>query len=325
MAVLLLRAPRRHLLAPLSWPAGVGAAMRAMATAAAKPALDAETLKKRDLRKKLKLLASPSASHPKRPLSAFLLFASDKRGPLAASAPAALPARDRPSFVFKELGAAWKTASVADKKKYEVLADEAKKAYGKALKQYEAKLTPEDRIVLEKRRSLQKSLNPSKRPARVSKDPDEPTRSPSGYLLFLKEKGFLSAKRVPGALNPAAVAGKEWKALTETQKKPYNDKALELKKVYEAAKAQYEKKTGKSELRKTVTKDLNKLARPPAKKSVRRAAAASKRKPVKRVATKKAVKRVVKKAAPAKKRTVAAKKKPVPAKKKVAKKMLAKK
>lgn len=82
--------------------------------------------------KKEKKEKDPNA--PKRPLTAYFLFANDKRAGVKA---------ENPTFkvtdVAKAIGELWKEASEADKAKYQKKADEEKKKYEAAVAKYKAK------------------------------------------------------------------------------------------------------------------------------------------------------------------------------------------
>jgi len=74
--------------------------------------------------KKAKKAKDPNA--PKRPLSAFMLFAGDRRGDVKKAHPDwGVP------DIGRELGRLWKSASASDKKKFEDAAAKAKAAYNK--------------------------------------------------------------------------------------------------------------------------------------------------------------------------------------------------
>ncbi|KAG9441993.1 hypothetical protein H6P81_017847 [Aristolochia fimbriata] len=70
------------------------------------------------------------------------------------------------------------------------------------------------------------------------KDPNKPKRPPSAFFVFMDDfrKQFKEAN--PDSKNVSAVskgAGEKWKSMSEEERKPYLDKAAELKAEYEKA------------------------------------------------------------------------------------------
>ncbi|KAI8982413.1 high mobility group box domain-containing protein [Mycotypha africana] len=77
-----------------------------------------------------------------------------------------------------------------------------------------------------------------KKKRRAKKDPNAPKRGLSAYMFFSQEK-----RAEVKAENPEAsfgqigkILGEKWKAMSDEEKKPYNDKAEADKKRYEAEK-----------------------------------------------------------------------------------------
>ncbi|CCG82288.1 putative Nucleosome binding protein [Taphrina deformans PYCC 5710] len=77
---------------------------------------------------------------------------------------------------------------------------------------------------------------------RAKKDPDAPKRALSSYMLFAQDQRSVVQQEHPNIAfgEVGKVLGQKWKALTDSEKKPYEDRAAEEKKKYEKAKAQYE-------------------------------------------------------------------------------------
>lgn len=82
----------------------------------------------------------------------------------------------------------------------------------------------------------------------TKKDPNAPKRALSAYMFFANDQ-----REVVRGENPTAsfgqigkLLGEKWKSLTESEKKPYEDKAAEDKKRYEEEKHAYQ--SSKAEL-----------------------------------------------------------------------------
>ncbi|XP_074316179.1 high mobility group B protein 7 [Silene latifolia] len=74
------------------------------------------------------------------------------------------------------------------------------------------------------------------------KDPNMPKRPLSGYFLFLEDFRKTYKEEHPdskGIKELAKDAGAKWKAMTDEEKKPYLDRAVELKAEYEKAMVEY--------------------------------------------------------------------------------------
>ncbi|XP_021735495.1 high mobility group B protein 7-like [Chenopodium quinoa] len=74
------------------------------------------------------------------------------------------------------------------------------------------------------------------------KDPNMPKRPMSGYFVFMEEFRKVYKEEHPeskGVKEVAKEAGAKWKSMTDEEKKPYLDKAAELKVEYEKAMEAY--------------------------------------------------------------------------------------
>ncbi|MQL72203.1 hypothetical protein Taro_004542 [Colocasia esculenta] len=72
------------------------------------------------------------------------------------------------------------------------------------------------------------------------KDPNKPKRPPTAFFLFMDDfrKEFKEANpESKGVAMVAKEGGDKWKSMTEEEKKPYIDRAAELKAEYEKAAA----------------------------------------------------------------------------------------
>ncbi|XVE49689.1 hypothetical protein DITRI_Ditri01bG0101400 [Diplodiscus trichospermus] len=70
------------------------------------------------------------------------------------------------------------------------------------------------------------------------KDPNAPKRPPTAFFLFMDDFRKLYKEANPDAKGVTGVAkegGEKWKSMSEEEKKPYVDKAAELKAEYEKA------------------------------------------------------------------------------------------
>ncbi|XP_054810253.1 high mobility group B protein 7-like [Prosopis cineraria] len=96
-------------------------------------------------------------------------------------------------------------------------------------------------------RKKPKSSEPKAKKAKVEKgkkgkDPNKPKRPPTAFFVFLEEfrKSFKEAN--PDSNDVKRVgkeAGEKWKSLSDEEKKPYMDRAAELKAEYEKALESY--------------------------------------------------------------------------------------
>ncbi|XP_028767057.1 high mobility group B protein 7 [Neltuma alba] len=98
-------------------------------------------------------------------------------------------------------------------------------------------------------RKKPKSSEPKAKKAKVEKekgkkgkDPNKPKRPPTAFFVFLEEfrKSFKEAN--PDSKDVKRVgkeAGEKWKSLSDEEKKPYVDRAAELKAEYEKALESY--------------------------------------------------------------------------------------
>ncbi|KAL2222860.1 nucleosome binding protein [Thermoascus aurantiacus ATCC 26904] len=73
------------------------------------------------------------------------------------------------------------------------------------------------------------------------KDPNAPKRGLSAYMFFANEMRETVREENPGISfgQVGKILGERWKALTDEQRRPYEEKALADKKRYEDEKASY--------------------------------------------------------------------------------------
>merc|ERR1711934_708662 len=93
----------------------------------------------------------------------------------------------------------------------------------------------------------QRALQTEKRKERKKvKDTNAPKRpSGGGYGIYIAENRAKIVKSLPAGSNQttdvAKAAGAQWKALSDAEKKPFNDKFLKKQEEYQAAFAEYKK------------------------------------------------------------------------------------
>merc|ERR1719300_1041375 len=118
------------------------------------------------------------------------------------------------------------------------MATAAKAKYDKAMEKY--KKTPEyaaHQVLVQEAK-----LKDSKKPFR--KDENAPKRPQSAYFIWMNEVGRPAyTKAHPGADIGAVgkACGEQWKGMSDTDKKPYQDKAEKAKAKYQIALAKYQK------------------------------------------------------------------------------------
>ncbi|KAL2867100.1 high-mobility group nucleosome-binding protein [Aspergillus lucknowensis] len=76
---------------------------------------------------------------------------------------------------------------------------------------------------------------------RKKKDPNAPKRGLSAYFFFANENRDKIREDNPGIAfgQVGKMLGEKWRALSDKERKPYEDKAAADKKRYEEEKAQY--------------------------------------------------------------------------------------
>ena len=154
---------------------------------------------------------------PKRATSSYFFFASDVREEVKAANPGASI-----TDISKLIGERWKAMSEDDKKPYTDKAEADKARYAREMADY---VPPED---------ASDDEDTPRKAKRAKKDPNAPKRATSSYFFFAGEIRSELRETHPDASMPeiSKMIGERWKAMSEDDKKPYNDKA-------EADKARY--------------------------------------------------------------------------------------
>ena len=161
---------------------------------------------------------------PKRARSAYIFFCTEKREEV----------KNNPkisnSDILSELGKMWKASNDKKKKPFVEMAAVDKKRYEEDMKNY---------VPSEEKAQKGKAAKAVK--AKVS------NRTPSGYLLFCKEKRQQVKEENQSAkmTDITTILGKMWKDLSDKKKKPFMDQAAKLKEAKEAEKT--EEKINKEE------------------------------------------------------------------------------
>jgi hypothetical protein len=129
----------------------------------------------------------------------------------------------------KNVAAAWKKLAQAEKKKYAEKSAEIKEERRKAFEQLsdaeqEQKLEDasekRNRIKLRRRRIARRAIN-----AQTGR----PKQPPNSYALYVQEQLKNSSDDRKSVFSNAA---KQWKSLTDDEKKPYQEKAFDIKEQY---------------------------------------------------------------------------------------------
>ncbi|KAF3617346.1 High mobility group B protein 7 [Capsicum annuum] len=87
-------------------------------------------------------------------------------------------------------------------------------------------------------RSKEKSTEPKAKREKKPKNPNAPKRPPTAFFVFMDEFRQTFKAANPDCKSVSTVAkegGEKWKSMTDEEKKPYQDKAAELKAAYEKA------------------------------------------------------------------------------------------
>lgn len=185
-----------------------------------------------ETREKLKALKIPEK--PKRPLSPYLQFITEKR-------PALL--KDNPKMklteVIKLLSTEWKSVSDEKKEKYKEKYQKNWEVYNQEIAKYNANLSEEQKQAMhaattEKRKDKQK-----RNLTKLIKETEKPKRPVGPYLLYLKEQSL--AKNMSQKDLMASLKG-QWAALPEAEKKKYQDEYVKENEKYNVLLRSWEEK-----------------------------------------------------------------------------------
>ncbi|XP_055801988.1 high mobility group B protein 7-like [Solanum dulcamara] len=87
-------------------------------------------------------------------------------------------------------------------------------------------------------KSKEKSTEPKAKREKKPKNPNAPKRPPTAFFVFMDDFRQTFKAANPDCKSVSTVAkegGEKWKSMTDEEKKPYQDKAAELKAAYEKA------------------------------------------------------------------------------------------
>jgi len=161
---------------------------------------------------------------PKRPGNAYILFGNDQRVKLKEDVPA-LSAKE----IMTRIGQLWHEVSETDKAYYDTKSKQLLLIYKKEMEAYK-EANPHWEEFLQSN---------DKKKKKAKKDPNEPKRPSSAYILFgnsrreaLKEEG-LSAKEIMTQI------GALWQAATDEDKAPFYEKSRELQEQYKIDMEEY--------------------------------------------------------------------------------------
>jgi len=188
---------------------------------------------------------------PKKPAGgAYGVFLAENRVRIVAS----LPKDHKITDVSKAAGTEWKALSDAEKKPYEETYRSKMEEYKKAMDGY----TPPD--IEDNTEGQQKPLKQSQK----AKDPNKPKKPAGGaYGVFLAENRariVASLPKVHKITDVTKAAGKEWKALSKADRKPYEEKLETKKEEYKKAMEGYVPPAGEEHVEKTPTRQQKKKA-----------------------------------------------------------------
>lgn len=147
---------------------------------------------------------------PKRSLTSYIYFTMDYRPQILRENPGASVPE-----ISKLLGAKWKSATPAMRKKYDDLAAKDKIRYEREKANY----VPDPNAAVDKKKKRKR-------------DPNAPKRPKTAYIFYVIHR--LENKRPQGDMKDAMKQfGVEWKKLSEREKQPYKAQAEKDKQRYE--------------------------------------------------------------------------------------------
>lgn len=172
---------------------------------------------------------------PKKPLSAYLLFATERRPALIQENPGMSP-----TDAMRRLGAAWKELDEREKQQYQLRAKEALDAHNKIRNDFLSNLTPEQKKALRDQPNEKKLRQAKRKLSALEKELCQPTPPGNGYIFFVKENQQSGVKA-----DFSSLAAK-WKALSDEEKRSYNERAGEAQRKYKEDLAAWKDRVMKS-------------------------------------------------------------------------------
>jgi len=175
-------------------------------------------------------------AQPKKPVGgAYGIFLSEKRPEFAKKC-----VGQKASAVSKLAGDSWKKLSEAQKAPYQKQYEVVKAAFDKEMAAFLAAGGEKTKGVLAQRSEKRKAKEGKK-----AKDPNAPKKpTGGGYGVFLSENREKIVKSLPAGhamTDVAKAAGQQWGKLSDSAKKPYQDKFAKKQAEYAAALEEYKK------------------------------------------------------------------------------------
>jgi len=161
---------------------------------------------------------------PKRPLSAYMLWAAEARGDVVESHP-----NYSITEVASKLGKMWKKVTASEKAEYVSQADTLKATYYKKMEKYKNSSS------YKKHQEALAEFKAKEKRKPFKKDPNAPKRPMSGYMIFVSEvrDDVVSKNPDMGVTDVLKEVGSMWRDLDESEQAKYKAKADKLKVKYE--------------------------------------------------------------------------------------------
>ncbi|KAL0727174.1 hypothetical protein Bca4012_023267 [Brassica carinata] len=195
---------------------------------------------------------------PKHPISAFLVYANQRRAELREE-------NKNVVEIAKMTGEEWKNLSDKQKAPFEEVAKKNKETYLQAMEEYKRtkeeeamsqkkeeeellKLHKQEALQLLKKKEKTDNLIKKKKETKTKKnenvDPNKPKKPASSFFLFSKDARKTLTEERPGTSNSTVTAliSVKWKELGEEEKQSYNNKAAKLMEAYKKELEDYNKK-----------------------------------------------------------------------------------
>mmetsp|Transcript_31398 Transcript_31398/g.83981 ORF Transcript_31398/g.83981 Transcript_31398/m.83981 type:complete len:203 (+) Transcript_31398:126-734(+) len=180
---------------------------------------------------------------PKKPQNPYWIWLSENREALAKEA-----GSGKAPVIGKLAGERWKALSAAAKKPFEDKAAKSKAEYEAAMEKFKAAGGQVGKRRLEKKEAKEGQQAKTARKAKneAEKASGKPSRPQNAYWMWLAENRAALTKEAGNVKGSAIskLAGERWKALPAAKKKPFEEKAAELKATYDKALAEWKKTNG---------------------------------------------------------------------------------
>jgi len=166
---------------------------------------------------------------PKRPRSAYILYCTEMREDVKKTHEGSKPAE-----LMQIMGQMWNQLPAHKKQEFTDKAKEDKIRYNDEMKTY----TPPDD------EDEDDDDGGGRRKRGRKRDPNEPKRAPSAYLIYGQKVREEVKKEHPEAKSSEIMKliGAKWQKLTDEEKKPFVEEASRLKSQYEEQKSAFKKK-----------------------------------------------------------------------------------